>query len=88
MTNAISRNDPRVLKAIASLVPDLKPGIEVIEASLATTQNHYGRYMSMITGIVPDTNPVMVMIVSRAMVEAGANQQGVSSALRVMGHTS
>ena len=88
MPTTISRNDPRVLKAIDSLVPDLEPAIEIIEASLATTQNHYGRYMTMLIGIVPDSNAIMVMIVSQAMIKAGANPQGVNRALRIMGHVS
>ena len=64
---------------IDSLVPDLKPVVAGIEASVATTQNHYGRYGALLTSIAPSKSKAG--IVALALVKAGANRQGVASAL-------
>jgi len=65
---------------IESLVPDLKGLVKEIEGGHKTTQNHYGRYMSLIAKIGGDSKP-MRNIVALALLRAGANRAGVSSAL-------
>ena len=67
---------------IADLAGDLKPEVERIESSIQTTQNHYGRYMSLLTGF-GDTKQKLYLI-SLALIKAGANRQGIASALKII----
>ena len=68
--------------AVKDLAGDLKDLVAEIEASLKLTQNHYGRYMSII-GQVAQGNRQTAQIVALALVAAGANRAGVASALQV-----
>ena len=68
---------------IASLAEDLRPEVKRIEASPATTRGHYGDYMSMLSALAPDS-PTMRKLVACALLEAGANVDGVRDALRVL----
>jgi hypothetical protein len=62
--------------------PEIVDFVKKTEKSLATTQNHYGKYMSFLTPF--SSKPVTLYIMSRALIGAGANAQGVGSALRVI----
>ncbi len=68
--------------AVKDLAGDLKDLVVKIEASPKLTQNHYGRYMSII-GQVAQGNRKIGQIVALALVAAGANRAGVASALQV-----
>lgn len=75
-----------------ALMPLVKPLVEHIEASTATTQHHYGDYMSAIA-IVAEKSGVKdakmykttCIAVGVAMQRAGGNKNGINSALRAMG---
>lgn len=67
---------------IAELVPDLKPLVESIESQPATTQNHYGDYMAVLS-MLAKGNLQMGRIIAAALVEAGANSVGVADAVKL-----
>lgn len=60
----------------------LKDLVEKIEGSVATTQNHYGDYMSLIH-VVAKGDFTTASIIAQALILAGANEKGVNDALRV-----
>jgi hypothetical protein len=69
---------------VTSLAEDLKPLVELVENStVVTTQNHYEMYLQFMTTFCVDAKDPMLRIFSSALVEAGANAQGVESALRM-----
>jgi hypothetical protein len=70
----------KIEQVVDSLVPDLKPEVARIEASLAATQNRYGDYGELLTSIAPSKSKAQ--IVALALIKAGANRQGVMSALQ------
>lgn len=69
----------------------LKPVVDHIEASTPTTKDHYGEYMSAIQVVVErlgesERKPATYLGVAVAFQRAGANKNGLHSALRVMGY--
>lgn len=62
--------------------PEIVDFVKKTEKSLATTQNHYGKYMSFLTPF--SSKPVTLYIMSKALIAAGANARGVGSALQVL----
>jgi len=62
---------------------DFKPQVTKIEASIKTTQNHYGRYMSLLSQMAKGDKH-LAMVFSLAMVKAGANRDGIKSALQIL----
>ena len=73
----------KIAAMITDLSVDLAPLVQEIENSAKTTQNHYGRYMSIIAQI--GANQTNRQIVARALIGAGANVNGVRSAMRIHG---
>ena len=71
----------RTPEHIQAVVDALKGAVAAIEASVATTQNHYGDYMGLISRFADDIGQARVL--AQALILAGANRQGVASALRV-----
>lgn len=69
-----------ILKDIAK---DLEPMVRDIESSAMTTKNHYGDYMSVLSLIGGDNDHKRFMAL--ALIDAGANKQGVRDALRAHG---
>ena len=67
---------------IADLAGDLAPEVKKIEASPKTTQNHYGRYGALLS-MFSNGNKNSANIIALALIKAGANEQGVKSALQV-----
>ena len=65
---------------VDDLAGDMRDIVASIEKGMKTTQNHYGRYMSLILAVGQD-DPATKKIVALALVKAGANQAGVTSAL-------
>jgi hypothetical protein len=70
----------RTTKEVLAVVEALKARVEDIEASIATTQNHYGDYMGLLMKFADDAGQRKVL--AHALVLAGANKQGVADALR------
>ena len=68
---------------IDGLVDDLKEVVLTIEKSPKTTQNHYGRYMSLLSSL-SHGDARMSKIIALALIKAGANRQGVASALQLV----
>lgn len=69
-------------KLIRAIEPDVKPIVMAIEASRMTTRNHYDRYITVIN-TVSRNNRNMAKVVALAMIQCGANKQGVHDALRI-----
>lgn len=76
----------KVQTLVDSLKPELTPVVKEIESGIKTTQNNYGRYMSLISMLSKGNNNV-ARIIGFALVECGANRAGVASALHVIGAT-
>jgi len=70
---------------ITDLANDFKPFIDEIEKGIKTTQNNYGRYMSIISGFSKG-NKTVGQVIGLALIEAGANAKGVQSALGLCGY--
>lgn len=69
---------------INDLASDMKDAVTKIESGFKTTQNNYGNYMQLLSTLAKDKQTAQIM--AMAMIRAGANRQGVSSALQVMGY--
>ena len=73
-----------IKKLIEDLALDFSPVVKDIESSpYPTTQNNYGRYMSLISSMSKGDKS-RAEIIAMALITAGANRSGVKSALRVM----
>jgi len=73
-----------IKKLIVDLASDFAPVVKDIESSpYPTTQNNYGRYMSLIN-TMSKGDKRKSEIIAMALITAGANPSGVKSALRVM----
>jgi hypothetical protein len=71
-------------KLVMDLASDFAPVVKDIESSrYSTTQNNYGRYMSLISSMSKGDKK-RAEIIAMALITAGANRSGVKSALRVM----
>ena len=68
---------------IDDLTPDLVPMVKSIESGIKTTQNHYGRYLSLLQELAGQ-DTTMLYIASEALYAAKANRAGVRSALRIL----
>ena len=75
-------NTPNIDKLVSSIAEDLREIVADTEASIATTRNHYGDYLTIITQLSKG-NKAAAGVISLALKEAGANHQGVNDALRV-----
>jgi len=71
-------------KLVMDLALDFSPVVKDIESTrYSTTQNNYGRYMSLISSMSKGDKK-RAEIIAMALITAGANRSGVKSALRVM----
>lgn len=71
-------------KLVMDLASDFAPVVKDIESSrYSTTQNNYGRYMSLISSMSKGDKK-RAEIIAMALITAGANRSGVKSALQVM----
>ena len=66
---------------IADLAADFRPVVQEIEASLATTRNHYGRYGQLLSGLSKGDKTV-ANVLFLAFEAAGANAQGLRDAYK------
>ena len=71
----------RQLSLIASLADDFRPVVREIEASMATTRNHYGRYGQLLSGLSKG-DKVVANVLFLAFEAAGANAQGLRDAYK------
>jgi hypothetical protein len=62
---------------------DIVALVKEIEGGVSTTKGNYGKYMQVMTQW-GNASPVMLDIVSRALVRAGADSYGVSWAKRII----
>ena len=68
---------------IDGLADDFKESVDAIESGFKLTQNHYGKYMAFISRLAK--NNLMGKIIGIALIQAGANAQGVRDALKALG---
>ena len=68
-------------KLVGELVEDLKPEVTRIEASVATTMNHYGDYGSLLSTLGKG-HASNTQLFALALIRAGASRQGVADGLR------
>lgn len=68
---------------VENMRSELEPLVRAIEAKPATTQNHYGDYMSLIATLSQERT--MRQFLGLAMIRMGANRQGVKSAMQILG---
>lgn len=68
-------------EAVRDVAEGLRDYVTGVEASIATTRNHYGDYMGLFSRFTEDVGQAQVL--AKALVLAGANRQGVADALRV-----
>lgn len=83
----------KIEQLIESLLPDFRPVILEIEAKPQTTQNHYGEYLTLLTGLEkadiftpgkPSADKAGERrLIGDILIKAGANPQGVNDALRM-----
>jgi len=77
-----SKLPPKVIAVIDDLANDLRPIVKSIENCPMTTRGHYGRYMGII-GNVAKGNRQVGALVAQALIDAGANVQGIKDAFRM-----
>ncbi len=69
---------------INDLVPDLVPMVEIIESDrLFTTKDHYGDYLNLLIKLCSGPQDPMLQVVAGALLQAGANADGMASAYRI-----
>ncbi len=67
---------------LQAVIDVLKEAVTEIEGGVATTRNHYGEYMNLMMRFGDDKGQRKVM--ARALIMAGANEKGVTDALRLV----
>lgn len=68
---------------INGLAEDCKPAVAQIEAGIKTTKDNYGPYMNLIS-MLSKGDAKVANLISLALIKAGANTNGVASAMRVL----
>ena len=71
----------QITEAADDLVPDVIDIVTEIENSAPTTQDHYGRYMAVLSTI---DDKLSRLVTALAMSKAGANKAGISWALKLI----
>lgn len=66
--------------AVSDLANDLRPAVAQIEAEPQTTRNHYGKYLGILSMC---KDPQSRAVLLAALIEAGANLQGVRDAYKL-----
>jgi hypothetical protein len=67
---------------VEGLASDVRDEVAEIETSTPTTRNHYGRYMAILCMFKEVRTQKLLVL---ALIRAGANEQGVIDAARVLG---
>jgi len=79
----VSSQRAKLAQLIDDLARDFAEPVSDIESRYATTKNHYGNYMNFITKM-SGGNATNSKIIAMALIRAGANRDGVASAMRVL----
>ena len=85
--NAKTDSDKRaILKEIIAtiatdLTPEAKEIVKHIEAKPATTKDHYGDYMTILSGCPSGITRFGLV---KALIDSGGNENGINSALRII----
>jgi hypothetical protein len=66
---------------VNGLADDFRPLVSKIESSIATTQNHYGRYGQLLAQFSKGDRTV-AQVIFLALERAGANSQGLRDGFR------
>jgi len=77
--NGRARTEDKLSKFVNGLANDLRDTVAEIEGGIKMTQDHYGRYMSLIGRLSGGEKDNARLLVS-ALIKAGANKNGVYSA--------
>jgi RNA binding exosome subunit len=77
-----TENDEKIEKMIKETAEILRPEVEKIEASIMTTKGHYGEYMALLSSFAQ--SKAKLFIVSKALLHAGANKEGIAGALMIL----
>ena len=78
------KHSAKAQEVIESLLPEMTEIVESINAKVSTTQDNYGAYMSTLSALVPDSDPVMLYVIAEALRQAGGSDRGIASALRII----
>ncbi len=73
----------KLRELILKFEPEVKEIVDLIEGEPHLTMHHYDRYMTAISRLAND-NHNLGFVIGMAMIKAGANKQGVQSALRIL----
>ena len=77
-TNTMNETQKELIKDLAN---DFKDTVKAIESGIKTTQDNYGRYGHLLSQLSKG-NRRHAEIYALAIIEAGANRNGVLSALK------
>jgi hypothetical protein len=66
---------------VNGLADDFRPLVQKIESSIATTQNHYGRYGQLLAQFSKGDR-TLAQVIMLALERAGANPQGLRDGFR------
>ena len=72
----------KVDELVSDFAEMLKPEVDRIEATPATTQDHYGDYGALLS-TVSNGDPRTAQLLALALIKCGANRNGVSWALKL-----
>ena len=64
-----------------AFIERLRPIVTEIEGRVPTTRGHYGDYLTILTTFATDR--VQANVLANILIAAGANERGVTDALRV-----
>lgn len=67
--------------AISGLAEDFKEAVQQIEGSQELTKDHYSDYLVILNSVSDKKTAIYVMF---ALVQAGANANGVGSAFKIL----
>lgn len=70
----------QIEKALSAIAEELNPLVDAIEASTPTTQNHYGQYLNIFSGMNRDIAKLTLWALTE---KTKANKQGVRDAYRI-----
>ncbi len=74
---------PELQTLLDCLAEDFRPIVNSIEKSSPITQNHYGRYMELISSLGKGEKK-QSMLFAAAMIQAGGNRADIASAMKIL----
>jgi len=75
--------NPKLKALIDGLAEDVKSTVASIESGIKTTKDNYGPYMNLISTLSKGDAKI-ANVISLALIQAGANVNGVGSAMRIL----